>query len=178
MVSRQLFRGGEVVALLVWWSCGMCSMMSSNGAFFIVVLGQVFSMYCANSSHLFQSSWYKMCKYCTRCWLVCSDCPSVWGCYTVLMFFDQCPRFSRALLWQMLWIMGLSQIWCRMGVCNGEVHKWCIRKWSHALITGDEDGHFRESVCYCKYDIISVQWREFNNEVKCYWWEREGVHVR
>jgi hypothetical protein len=38
---RWSFNGGDEVILNAWWTRGICPMMSLNGAFLVVVLGQV-----------------------------------------------------------------------------------------------------------------------------------------
>ena len=41
---------GIVEGRVTWWIRGICPMMSSNGAFFVVVLGHELCAYCAIGS--------------------------------------------------------------------------------------------------------------------------------
>ena len=45
IVSSRLFRVGRVVSRLVWWTRGMCPMISSKGAFFVVAFGRALRVY-------------------------------------------------------------------------------------------------------------------------------------
>jgi hypothetical protein len=48
------FRVGEDVVRVGWCMCGMCPMISSNGAFLVVAFGQELSVYCARGSSCLQ----------------------------------------------------------------------------------------------------------------------------
>ena len=54
ILVRRLFRGGDLVILGVWWTRGMCPMISSKGAFLVVALGHALKVNCARGRRLRQ----------------------------------------------------------------------------------------------------------------------------
>ena len=79
----------------------MWSMISSNGAFFVVALGHELWVYWARGSHHAQLFCWKLVKiqrYCSSHWFVHSNCPSVWGWYAVLMFWSICRSLQSSFV--------------------------------------------------------------------------------
>src|SRR6266404_6803614 len=80
---------------------GTCPMISSKGDFPVAAFGQALCVYWASGSHLAQSIcalFPNIRRYCSNHWLVCSDCPSVWGWYAEDMFRSMSRRWQSSLV--------------------------------------------------------------------------------
>jgi hypothetical protein len=52
-----LFKVGDVVTRMGWCTRGMCPMINSNGAFFVVAFGQALKVYWARGDRSLQFVW-------------------------------------------------------------------------------------------------------------------------
>ena len=80
IIKSHCSNDGTLVFLVGWCICGVYPISKSNGVFFVVADGQEFFVYWARGSHSCQLSCcvlQKICKYCSRVWLVLSLAPSV-----------------------------------------------------------------------------------------------------